>query len=211
MKLNQTWAQVCEWIREKAFKPITIEGVQDELHTFVIEPFFPHAEEEEMYVSLQNVREGTLVYFYHRGGVHVGNVDEKAVKLLVPIQESLTEEQAIASLLQEVKNSADRTVAAQFLVLLFRFYMDYNFSFLEINPFVLRAGKIVVLDCAAKLDSAAQYCMGSKWGENFTFVSPFGKAQYKEEETIRGALQSVLCHSVLISPFQRWTRAAAHR
>jgi ATP citrate (pro-S)-lyase len=190
VKLNQTWPQVCDWIRANAFKPITVEGVQDELHTFVIEPFFPHAESEEMYVSLQNVREGTLVYFYHQGGVHVGDVDQKAAKYLVPIRDSLTEEAAITHLLQQIKEDTDRATLAQFLVSLFRFYMDYNYSFLEINPFVLKAGKIVVLDCAAKLDSAAQYCMGAKWGEHFTFVSPFGKSHFVEEEKIRALDES---------------------
>lgn len=60
---------------ENAFKEINIQGVVDELHTFIVEPFTPHEGREEYYVSFQNHRDGTLVYFHHEGGVHVGDVD----------------------------------------------------------------------------------------------------------------------------------------
>lgn len=43
---------------------------------------------------------------------------------------------------------------AEFVCALYKFYIDYNCAFLEINPFVLlrETNKIVVMDCAAKLD-----------------------------------------------------------
>lgn len=162
VKLNLTWPDVEKWVADNAFKPITIEGVHDELHTFVVEPFCPHSGPEEMYVSFQNVRDGTLVYFYHQGGVHVGDVDSKAVKLVVPILEELTPSLVREKLLGELVAKAAPAAAVEavslFVASLHRFYMEYNFAFLEINPFVLLSAtnKIVVLDCAAKLDSAAQ-------------------------------------------------------
>jgi ATP citrate (pro-S)-lyase len=90
VKLNLTFQQAAEWISQTAWKETTIEGVVDDLHTFLLEPFVPHDSNQEYYVSFQNVREGTLVrycffiyfyfylfcfpkkvYFYHEGGVKV--------------------------------------------------------------------------------------------------------------------------------------------
>ena len=142
---------------------------------------------------MQNHRDGTLVYFYHEGGVKVGNVDEKASKFIVPINETLTANMVEKHLLVKLGDkkpavSAEgRKVITEFLCQLHAFYMDYNFAFLEINPFVFleKTQKIVVMDCAAKLDSAAHYAMAEKWGENYTFPPPFGKTGFKEEAAIR--------------------------
>jgi ATP citrate (pro-S)-lyase len=63
-----------------------------------VEPFIPHAQSTEFYICFQSVREGELIMFHHegsrylcylfnqfnQGGVDVGDVDEKAKKLLVP-------------------------------------------------------------------------------------------------------------------------------
>ena len=76
---------------------------------------------------------------------------------------------------------------AEFISALHTFYMDYHFAFLEINPFVLLqdSNKVVVMDCAAKLDSAAHFQMAEKWGEHYVFPTPFGKSGFKEEAYIR--------------------------
>ena len=48
--------------------------------------------EEEFYVCIYATREGDYVLFHHEGGVDVGDVDAKAQKLLVGVDEKLNPE-----------------------------------------------------------------------------------------------------------------------
>lgn len=47
-------------------------------------------QEEEFYVCIYAAREGDYVLFHHQGGVDVGDVDAKAQKLLVRVDEKLS-------------------------------------------------------------------------------------------------------------------------
>ncbi|GAA6065717.1 ATP-citrate synthase [Tachysurus ichikawai] len=60
------------------------------LKNFLIEPFVAHKQEEEFYVCIYAAREGDYVLFHHEGGVDVGDVDSKAQKLLVGVDEKLS-------------------------------------------------------------------------------------------------------------------------
>ena len=48
---------------------------------------------DEFYVCIFATRAGNTVYFYHEGGVDIGDVDSKAEKVDVDITDMLTEEQ----------------------------------------------------------------------------------------------------------------------
>lgn len=50
---------------------------------------------DEFYICVFATRAGNTVYFYHEGGVDIGDVDSKAEKVDVDITSTLTEEQAI--------------------------------------------------------------------------------------------------------------------
>lgn len=58
------------------------------------------AQEEEFYVCIYAAREGDYVLFHHEGGVDVGDVDAKAQKLLVAVDEKLSESDVKKHLLQ---------------------------------------------------------------------------------------------------------------
>lgn len=49
-------------------------------------------QEEEFYVCIYATREGDYVLFHHEGGVDVGDVDAKAKKLLISVDEKISEE-----------------------------------------------------------------------------------------------------------------------
>lgn len=49
-------------------------------------------QEEEFYVCIYATREGDYVLFHHEGGVDVGDVDAKAQRLLVAVDEKLSED-----------------------------------------------------------------------------------------------------------------------
>lgn len=57
-------------------------------------------QEEEFYVCVYAAREGDYVLFHHEGGVDVGDVDAKAQKLLVAVDEKLNESDVKKHLLQ---------------------------------------------------------------------------------------------------------------
>lgn len=60
------------------------------LRNFIIEPFIPHKEDEEAYVCIYSHRNADTILFYHQGGVDIGDVDAKALKLEVPVNRTVT-------------------------------------------------------------------------------------------------------------------------
>lgn len=57
--------------------------------------------------------------------------------------------------------------------------MELHFTYLEINPLVVTANAVYVLDLASKLDQTAEYLCASKWGA-IEFPPPFGRDAYSE-------------------------------
>lgn len=64
----------------------------------------PLLQEEEFYVCIYASRDGDHVLFHHEGGVDVGDVDAKAKKLLVGVDEKISEESVKKGLLTHVSN-----------------------------------------------------------------------------------------------------------
>lgn len=59
-------------------------------------------QEQEFYVCIYAMREGDYVLFHHEGGMDVGDVDSKALRLLVGVDEKLTEDAVTEQLLTHV-------------------------------------------------------------------------------------------------------------
>jgi len=93
---------------------------------------------------------------------------------------------------------------------LFKFYADLNFTYLEINPLVVKGNLIIPLDLAAKLDSTAEFESGEKWGE-IEFPAPFGRVLCKEEafvEDLDSKTGASLKLTVLNPEGRVWTMVA---
>lgn len=60
------------------------------------------AQDEEAYVCIYSHRYADTILFYHQGGVDVGDVDAKALKLDVPIDATITAADIEAKLLKEL-------------------------------------------------------------------------------------------------------------
>jgi ATP citrate (pro-S)-lyase len=84
--LNVEWSVAREWLSSHRGQSVTVDGVTGTVDHFIVEPFVPHAQAQEMYICLQTARDGDMLYFYTQGGVDVGDVDAKARKVLVPVQ-----------------------------------------------------------------------------------------------------------------------------
>lgn len=108
--------------------------------------------------------------FTHEGGVDVGDVDEKAQKLLIPVdlQEYPSNEEIAKALLSNVPKGV-HNVLVDFISRLYAVYVDCQFTYLEINPLVVipnadaTSAEVHFLDLAAKLDQTAEHECGVKW------------------------------------------------
>ena len=134
-----------------------------------------------------------VVMFYEHGGVEVGDVDAKAhkVEIAVELDDSkmaLTKEKA-QSLVKYVGDASKRAIVEEFLVSLYDVYKKNHFTYLEINPLVVSAGKVYILDLAAKLDETAAFLCSEMWktrsGQPVDFPAPFGRDLTAEEKYIQ--------------------------
>jgi ATP citrate (pro-S)-lyase len=57
--------------------------------------------------------------------------------------------------------------------------MDLHFTYLEINPLVVTAKAVHILDLASRLDQTAEYLCASRWGA-IQFPPPFGRDAFAE-------------------------------
>ncbi|GAA5822244.1 hypothetical protein JCM11251_006274 [Rhodosporidiobolus azoricus] len=170
LALNKQWPEAQQWIAERAGKQVQVEHTQGTLNNFIVEPLCPHPSDSEYYICINSVREGDVILFTHEGGVDVGDVDAKALTLLVPVGGELpTREEIKSTLLKHVTGGERLEALVDFIIRLYSVYVDLHFAYLEINPLVAvenpSTGKVDIsyLDMAAKLDQTAEFIVGPKW------------------------------------------------
>jgi len=139
------------------------------ISNFIVEPFLPHPSNAEYYVCITSQREGDCILFTHEGGVDIGDVDAKALKLDILVGKPFPSRDRItAALLKHVPPEKQDTLV-DFLCRLYSVYVDLHFAYLEINPLVcldaVDGGQPTIhyLDMAAKLDQTADSICGPKW------------------------------------------------
>lgn len=67
-------------------------------------------------------RHADTILFHHEGGVDIGDVDAKALKLEVPIGQNVTEEQILEKLLTKVSPAKQKYVYYKQLFFIFTMY-----------------------------------------------------------------------------------------
>ena len=183
--IDKTFDECRAWVDERMEKEVVVEGVAGVLHTFLLEPFVPHAQEDEYYVCIVSNRDGEELLFCHEGGVDVGDVDAKAARLQVPLGDMPSADAVASALLAKVPAGRSAKLAT-FLVTLLKVYRELHFVYMEINPIVFEAdGKITPLDLAAKIDETAAFLVVNKWGPGIDFPAPFGRAEFPEEAYVK--------------------------
>ncbi|XP_013784558.1 ATP-citrate synthase-like [Limulus polyphemus] len=171
-----------KWVNERIGKDVQVGKATGKLRNFIIEPFIPHKQDEEAYVCIYSHRHGDTILFHHQGGVEIGDVDAKALKLEIPV-EGKPSLQDIKNVLLQNLPAIKQEIVAKFIQALYEVYLDLYFTYLEINPLVLTGDKIYVLDLAAKLDATAEFICKQKWGD-IEFPPPFGRDAFPEEAYI---------------------------
>merc|ERR1719188_2372957 len=124
------------------------------------------------------------IFFYHQGGVDVGDVDAKALRLEIPVDTEIEKAKVISDLMKEIP-AAKKDKMATFVVNLYTSVFEKaHFTYLEINPVVMTDTQIIPLDCAAKIDETAAFLAESLW-QGVDFPAPFGRVPYPEEKFIQ--------------------------
>jgi len=193
-------AKAASWIDEKSSTEQSVyfsfdgdtptgEPKVDMLTHFVVEPFTPHSQEEEYYISATCVGDNDMLYMSAEGGMEVEEGwDEKVTEVAFAITDTEDEiaEKIKANIPADVKDE-DKDGYAKFAIGFFRAYRELNFAYLEINPFVMQGNKIELLDMVAKLDDTAGFMMVSEWGD-VEYPTAFGmEAKSPEVEAIEEA------------------------
>ena len=203
------------WIDEKISHPITIlSGQHGTLTHFIVEPFTPHTEEQEYYISATTVGEDDVLYMSTEGGMEIEEGwEEKVTEVTIPInmQDANIDHLVRANApvdLPENKKEAFISFAIDF----FRFYRDMNFAYLEINPLVmLDNNEMAILDLVARLDDTAGYLMQNAWGD-VEYPTAFGMEDQSDEEKAIAAADAKSGASLkltILNPLGRiWTMVA---
>jgi len=195
-----TLEKAAAWIDEKAKEDVSVyfsfdgdtpteEPKVDRLTHFIVEPFTPHDQSEEYYISATVVGDEDVLYLSAEGGMEVEEGwDEKVTELAFPITATEEEiaEKIKANVPADVKPE-DKENFAKFAIGFFKAYRELNFAYLEINPFVMQGSKIELLDMVAKLDDTAGFMMTEEWGD-IEYPTAFGmEAKSPEVEAIEEA------------------------
>ena len=179
-----TLEDAAKWIDEKSASDVTLlSGQKGRLTHFIVEPFTPHTQDQEYYISATTVGEDDVLYLSAEGGMEVEENWDKVNEVKI----------AIDATDEEIKKAIDEKIPAdipadkkddfaKFALDFYRFYRDLNFAYLEINPIVmLDNGEMAILDLVARLDDTAGFLMKDAWGD-IEFPTAFGMEEKSPEE-----------------------------
>lgn len=175
--------KACSWIDEKRAHDVTLlSGQKGHLTHFVVEPFTPHSQDQEYYISATTVGEDDVLYMSAEGGMEVEENWDKVVEVRIPIDldDASMEHLIKASIPQDIPQE-NKARFANFAIQFFKFYRDMNFAYLEINPIVMVGNDMHILDLVARLDDTAGFMMTKEWGE-MEYPTAFGMEDLSPEE-----------------------------
>ncbi len=181
--LDADFEQLKSFIQDKLGKEQQIGHTKGILTRMLVEPFIPH--EKEYYVSITSNRGSDTIHFSFQGGIFVEENWDKVTHVEIPIAAEIKTFD-LAGKLPDLGDLRDTLI--NFIKGLYQVYVDQDFTFLEINPFAIKADRTIVpLDLKAKLDDTASFQHLDTWNspENpIKFPRAFGQILSKEEQFI---------------------------
>lgn len=203
-----------KWIDEKSAHATTLlTGQHGILTHFIVEPFTPHNQDQEYYISATTVGEDDVLYMSAEGGMEVEEGwEEKVNEVAIPISMNDADiEHLIRAKVPTGIPAENKERFISFAEQFFKFYRDMNFAYLEINPIVMVGNDLHILDLVARLDDTAGYLMSDKWGD-VEFPTAFGmEDQSPEEKAISeaDAKSGASLKLTILNPMGRiWTMVA---
>jgi len=209
-----TLEDAAKWIDEKSSHDVTLlSGQTGRLTHFIVEPFTPHTQDQEYYISATTVDEDDVLYLSAEGGMEVEENWDKVVEVKIPIDLSDSDiEKAIKANIPADIPEDKKAEFAAFAFAFYKFYRDLNFAYLEINPIVmLDNNDMAILDLVARLDDTAGFLMADKWGD-IEFPTAFGMEDKSPEEeaiAIADSKSGASLKLTILNPLGRiWTMVA---
>lgn len=177
--LNLNYQEVQKWISEKTSKEVEIGKSKGELTHFIIEPFIPH--DDEYYVAIKSEPKEDIIYFSSQGGVDIEEGwDQKVQEIKIGVLENIED----VDIESAIGNIDHKNIIVNFIKTLYKVYVKNNFTYLEINPFAIKNGSIILLDVVARLDDTASFESADDWGD-IEFPVPFGRSFSEAEKYIK--------------------------
>lgn len=139
-------------------------------HSFLVEPYAEHDGGTERYLSFMRDRQGLRMAWSAEGGV---DIESKQGSVSSQLIDETTDWEELAGQMGISTNNLQALAAL--------FTKNY-FVFLEINPYVVRDGKALILDCAIEADDAGLYFTDA-WSED-DVRTPKSTRITSEEQTV---------------------------
>lgn len=178
--LDASFAEARAWIAEHLGREVTITQTTGRttgvLTHFLIEPFVPHG--REYYIGITTAREYDSLFLSTQGGVDIEEAWSSVVETRIGLFDDI--EQVEIGLPADVEDPATLSAFARSL---YRFFVSYHFTYLEINPFALEGGVVIPMDVKSRVDDYAAFPCAEKWGA-LEFPKPFGTIQTPEEKRV---------------------------
>jgi succinyl-CoA synthetase beta subunit len=146
---------------------------------FIIEEYFSYDTTAERYLALARTRAGIEAYYSNKGGVDIEENSESIKKFVFPYSENDSKEAQSEFAQMQNTLGIDWKIVQTILSV---FETNY-FSFLEINPLVIRDNDFLILDLAVEVDSTAEFFVDNAWSAN-DFVEPTVVQKTREEIAI---------------------------
>lgn len=161
-------------------------GTVGKLNTFIVEPFVSHKQADEYYISCTTQADCDVLYLSAHGGVDVEQNWDKVNEIKIPLD--IKNEDVEALITKHIpKEMEEKEKIASFAASFYLFFKEMHFSYLELNPFVLKETDLYILDVVARIDDTAKFLMHSQWGE-IDFPPAFGE---KEPTTVEKSIQQL--------------------
>lgn len=187
--------EVKKWIASKIDKKVKVvknskdKGIEGILTHFIVEPAVEH--DKEYYLAIKTEKDYDVIYFSEMGGIDIEENWESVNEIKIPFTLEPTSKEVILNLFQDLVTSQKSDITQyirndsliEFITNIYNFFKKLNFTYLELNPFVIVDSGFLPLDTVARLDSTAAYEMDGLW-DNIDFPKPFGAESSEIEAAI---------------------------
>lgn len=153
---------------------------------FILDPVVSHTDSEERYLSLELTRNGIRLLYSASGGVDIEEHPEKVKNTIVQKGDSLA---SVAK---------DSGIPEEFLHKVKNTFCSNHFSFLEINPLIVKeSGDVHILDAAVLVDTAGEFFAGGAWSSADVISSSARNAAERAVEALDATTPASLKLSVI--------------
>lgn len=173
------WDFAKKWMKEKSKSETELKsGQKGYLTHYIVEPFVPHASDEEYYIAATAQGLQDVLYLSAAGGIDIeSGWDEKVTTVVIELDddEKKIKEKISKGLPKDIP-TAKKNIFVDFAIHFYFFFRDMHFAYLELNPFVIKDKNIFLLDAVARVDDTAEFVMKEKW-ENIEYPASFGMSK----------------------------------